>query len=197
MLVLLLACNTCPEGTAEAPGGDCLPVTQHATTQEEALALLPECEPLSPSDRLDLAAGCADGLCAKDSFTQMNAASGTEGSCDESFLDDDYLYCNWGGEVFAFFDDANNDGVPDAEDTALGIYIHDEYDGSDADGLGIGVSLRCFLDVYPDPDDIDYEVDDRGYYTVQSLDYDDLGVIVQSSIFDPDGRVDHLSLFGP
>lgn len=196
MIVLLLACADCPEGTAEAPGGDCLPITQHAETQEEALELLPACEPRDIGDRLDVAAGCADGLCAGDSFTQMNAANGTEGSCDPSFFDDDYLYCNWGGEVFAFFDDDDNDGVPDADDTAIGIYIHDEYQGTDGNGHGIGVSLRCWLDEYGEPADIDYEVDDRGYYSVQSLDYDDPNMIVQTSLFDGDGYTDHISLFG-
>ncbi|MCP4810608.1 MAG: hypothetical protein GY913_33125 [Proteobacteria bacterium] len=61
-------------------------------------------------------------------------------------------------------------------------------------GLGIGVSMRCFLDVYGEPDDIDYTVDDRGHYEVQSFDYDDPWFVVRTDLFGGDGYAEHISL---
>lgn len=193
MLLLLAACN-CPEETVKAPNGECLALAENAETPEQALEQLPDCAPLATGDRLDIESGCADGLCAGSSFSQLNAENGVTGDCEASF-DDDYLYCNWGGEVFAFFDDEDNDGVPDADDTAYGIYIHDEWDGTDADGLGIGVSPACVLAFYGEAADYDYDQDDRGYYTLRHLRFDEpdftVWVNTQSQL------VEHFSLFGP
>ncbi len=196
LLLTLLAACSCPEGTVEAPSGECLQPADHAESQEEALALLPDCVPLTPSDRLDIEAGCADGVCAGSSFAENNASFGEAGSCDHGLLEDDYLYCNWGEDVYAFYDDADNDGVPDGDDTSLGIFIHDSWDGSDVDGLGIGVSFTCFMDALGEPSDIDYHVDDRGYYYVADMDWSDLGLYVNGELFDHDGKAWHMSLFG-
>jgi len=191
MLLLLAACN-CPEGLTKAPSGECLEVAQNAETPEEALELLPDCVPLDPGDRMDIAAGCADGLCAQMSFSELNASNGTTGECESNF-DDDWLYCNWGGEVFAFFDDFDNDGVPDADDTAYGIYIQSDWDGADADGLGMNVSARCVLQLYGDAEDFDYYQDDQGYYWLRRLEYPDFTVSVDTD----NQRIWHISLFGP
>jgi hypothetical protein len=196
LLVTLLAACSCPEDTVSAPGGECLEPAEHAETQEEALAMLPDCEPLSPSDRLDITAGCADGVCAGSSFTENNANFGETGDCEHGLWEDDYLYCNWGEDVYAFYDDADNDGVPDGDDTSLGVYIHDSWDGSDADGLGIGVSFRCFMDALGEPSDIDYYTDNRGYVYVTDMDWGELGLYVNGHYSDFDGTAWHISLFG-
>ena len=193
MLLLLAACN-CPEDTVKAPNGECLAVAENAETTEEALELLPDCVPLASSDRMDIGAACADGLCAGSSYAELNASNGTTGECEHTF-DDDYVYCNWGEEVYAFFDDDDSDGEPDPDDTAYGIYVHQEWDGSDADGVGMGVSPACVLALYGDPYDMDFHQDDRGYYTLDSLQYTDPSFIVSA---DRDSQlIWHISLFGP
>ncbi len=58
------------------------------------------------------------------------------------------LDCAWANGISADFDDTDEDGVPDEDATAFGLYLPLPYDGGTDDGLGLYASMSRFIDAY-------------------------------------------------
>jgi hypothetical protein len=201
-----VACQAppCAEGQLRNQYGDCLtPDPDAKAPLPEGGEALPACERLDASDDLDLINGCVEGACVNDTYADLNAALGEVGECDEYDLG--IAFCEWrGGAIHANFDDDDNDGVPDAGDEAFGLYVYDDYRGSSAGGLGIGVSLRCFLEDFIAIYDTETKEID-GDVQIVEVHFDNPSMIVDDAwliyVDDPDstydGYVSRISLFGP
>ena len=166
---------TCPEGQLRNQYGDCL------DPDPNAKAPIPEGgESLPPCERLPV---------------------GDEG--DRINRSDEYdlgvAFCEGrGGAIQANFDDDNNDGIPDAGDEAFGLYLYEPYAGSSAGGLGVGVSLRCFLEDFIAINDIETnEVD--GETQIVEVFFDNPSMFIHDDyvLGEYDGLVSWISLYGP
>jgi hypothetical protein len=201
LIASLIACTTCGEGQIKDPiSGDCLDEYVAPTSQEEARESLPECDLLPSSSRLDIEAACADGACAGMTYNEVNAALGETGDCDEP--SSDWLVCHWQNDALhMYFEDADYDGQPDVDDVAIGLYLEESWSGSDESGLGLGISMRCYLDVLGEPEEIEYYVDGENIW-IDQLYYQSLSAFVSDQSWEgaadhPDGIVDDLDMFGP
>lgn len=162
MLFLLLACTpTCPEGQINDPiSGDCVGTWSDPTSPEEALAALSECEFLPSGDDLDLFEGCVDVACVGMTLSEIEGLLG-EGDCDANLFDDELIGCEWdGGDLYASFEGENGVAVEDG--VARTVAAKENYAGADPSGLGLDISLNCYLDALGEPDDIDYVDTDAG-----------------------------------
>lgn len=189
---------TCPEGQLRNQYGDCLDPDPNAKAPiPEGGESLPPCERLPVGDEVDLINGCIEGACVFDTFADINAKLGEAGACDEYDLG--VAFCEWrGGAIQANFDDDNNDGIPDAGDEAFGLYLYEPYAGSSAGGLGVGVSLRCFLEDFIAINDIETnEVD--GEIQIVEVFFDNPSMFVHDDyvLGEYDGLVSWISLYGP
>ncbi|MDP2308345.1 MAG: hypothetical protein Q8P18_20165 [Pseudomonadota bacterium] len=195
-ILLSLACSTLPEcgpdqyvtatnECADSPSGLAI----------EGADLLPACDYAEPGDRLQFAAGCADGACDGMLYDDVVAVLGAAEECTDSTS---YTFCYWAdGGIHSFFDDADDDQVPDAGATTHGIFLEEPWDGTSEDGLGLGVSLGCFLEVYGVPDTVEYEEID-GVRQLSQLRWTGLGLFVEDDLEADglDGFTDELDLFG-
>lgn len=163
-MIWLLACALpaeCADGYLEQADGTCLAETAEpfggGSTVEELLDALPPCVPMAAGDRVDVDAGCVDGACASMTYAEIEAALGESASCigeyDEAFLAKE-LECRWPRGIVTEFYDLDDDGVPDADLIAYGVYLEPPYDGTTPEGLGLDASFRCFLDAYGAPDTV-------------------------------------------
>lgn len=153
LVYLLSACGGAP------PGGD--PV--------DLFAGAPACTAPVGDGRLELGAGCADGVCSDDAYADWVAALG-EPTCGGSYTSSK-VECSWDG-LRAIFDDDDEDGVvDDPSELVKYFYVEEAYSGSTAEGLTQGVELRCYVDAYGDPDDVSLELVE-GAYLVSEMKYD-------------------------
>jgi len=160
MLLLLLACSPpCEEGQINHPvTGECMKAWSDPSTPDEALAALPECDYLGPGDRIVVDAGCVDDACVGMSLAGISAVLG-EGTCEGDAFDGEPIGCAWNNVSVRFEGEAGTyveDGI------ATSIAAIDEFDGSSPEGLGLGISLSCYLEVLGEPDDIHYTDTDFG-----------------------------------
>ncbi|MCA9489943.1 MAG: hypothetical protein KC621_08470 [Myxococcales bacterium] len=197
-LTVLSACTTCPTGL-EPEGGRCVPATD-ITPVEFDENRHPPCHLAEAGTRLDLASGCADGVCDGDTYDQMVAVLGV-GSCDSSDVVPETSFCDWqAGALNTHFDDQDLDGAPDPGAPALGLYLREGWSGSDPDGLGLRVSLACWYEVLGEPVDEDRVADGSTQRVVaMSFDVGDARVYVddQELVEGYDGSTSRLALFGP
>lgn len=164
---------------------------------------------LPPGDgTLDLADGCLGAACVGMSFDAANAALGGDATCvpfvyefaGYSFA---YVDCLWSNGVSALLEDADRDGAADVGVTLNGLQAEAPFAGTTADGLGLGVSLTCFVPILGEPDSIALEPDDRGDWRLTTATWNLAGVTAYDSggggpyDIDPDGEVDSLSVYGP
>lgn len=121
MLLLLLACAGAPTDDSGAT-----------------------CTLLEAGDRLDLAAGCVDGLCGGTTYPDAVAVLGEPDACT---ADASEATCQW-GDVSATFPDCDHDGAPDTESVCdlfgQELSVAGGWDGASAEGLGLGVDASCF-----------------------------------------------------
>ncbi len=159
---------------------------------------LPPCMPApAPHDgSIDLTTGCVKGVCQGMTFASVNATLGAQGVCTSLGAQVD---CKWSG-LDIIFDDTNGDGVPDAGATTNGIFLAAPFRGTTSDGLGVGATLRCFIDSLGAPTEIE-AIDDRGSIEINELQFGSFVFLVDDGTpfagDRPDGRADSLSLFGP
>lgn len=197
-ILLSFACATLPDC---GPGQYITPANECADSPSglaiEGGDLLPACEYATPGERLQFAAGCADGACNDMPYDEVVATLGEPESCDSEV--GSYVFCYWmEGGIHSFFDDTDDDLVPDAGALTHGIFVEAAWDGTSEDGLGLGVSMGCFLETYGVPDSVEYEEIDGVRHLSQLL-WTGLGLYVKEDLDDEgllDGIVDELSLFG-
>jgi len=160
-------------------------------TQEE-IDLMKPCTIAAPGDRLDITGGCADTVCATDSYAQINQKLGETGHCSGASTPGatgQTLRCSWReGAISAWFDDDEGDDVPDEGPTMQGLHLSASWDGSDPNGLAMGLSLRCFIDLLGMPDQVNHTLYDNVTRQVSGLYWDALGFEVE----DDHGRSDDL-----
>jgi len=181
MLLLLLACRpVIPDCEAN----------QHVNSDYECIDdpeipgadLLPACEVRDADSRIDVTLGCADGACSDDTYDAFNSAIGETGSCSTT---SGFAFCDWEEDTLgSFFDDVDGDDVPDVDAPAQGVYLDPGFDGATEDGLGLDVSLACWIVVYGYTDLATYTTVDEVQY-ISQLQWGDLGLIIHS---DPDGE---------
>jgi hypothetical protein len=204
----------CAIGFEPGPGDHCYEVVDDETedtddppppTEEtifaDLLASLPPCEPIDPNGLLDLDLLCAGPFCVDMPFGAMIMADESEPPQCEPDQDDD-VSCRWPSwDVTAWFWDQDLDGVIEAEQLTTGIYVDPGFPGATDEGLGNGVSVACFIDVYGVPSSLE----PLEYYGV------DLWIVSWSfdgfrfSVYDfhdgvaygGDGLVDQIWLNGP
>lgn len=223
MFIWLLACTVQPEacdpGLTRGEDGDCH--TEDAATDtapddtdtedtgapasiEDVLDALPACEPASDDGRLDLDAGCADGICSYMTYEEIVAGTGDEGDCDS------YYYRSgsyeFGGVSCAFdgvsvsFDDEDVDGIPDEGSYTYGVSVDAPFDGGTVDGLGIDASMSCFVEALGYPDSVSFAVSGRDW-GIRSASWSDHGVYAYDYYdargnYEPDTYVDGISTYG-
>lgn len=187
LLLLLLAC------AADVPAcGD----GQHVTASMECAddptvpgsEDFPACEALPAGTRIDVNAGCADGACHDTTFDAMNEALGEVGVCSSAA---NLAFCDWSMGIGTFFADDDGDDAPDEGALGSGIFLDPPFDGTTEDGLGLGVSMRCWVERYGYTDEVEYQ-DDGAWIT--ELYWTPEGLFVHDE--DGDGYVDEVSLFG-
>lgn len=169
VVVWLTGCA--PEAPIEPPGPRGAPVQPAA----DPLDSLPPCEPLEPDGRVDLREGCVDGGCAWMSAGELEPVWG-RASCARSSSTPTVL-CAWASGVWAAFDDRDDNGLPDRDVPARLLFLDPPFDGATLDGLGVGASLSCFVDVLGPPDAVDL-TDEGAGWVVRSMAWSVDGVAV-------------------
>ncbi len=158
--------------------------------------LLPPCDLLPVGDEIEVSSGCSEGACADATYDSFNAALGETGECDSL---EGYAFCDWrDGLLGSFFDDNDGDDVPDDGAGAAGVFLDSGYAGASADGLGVDISLQCWIDVYGYTDLVEYETVGEEQF-IAELQWGDLGLIVDAQADgdgEGDGLVDGIALFG-
>lgn len=206
--LLLLACSSndeplCREGTTLAEDGHCYPPLMEFPPQlDDAVAALPDCEPVDGSDDLpiDIARGCASGVCAGDTFDDMVAALGPI-DCVTTTFDNQQVYCTWPElGIDALFVDDDRNSIPDPTRRTDRIRLFPPHAGATVDGVGIGANIRCFIDSLGNPERMNL-VDVAGQLTIRDLLYDSFGLLAFDQGFDddsslPNGYVDNMYLYG-
>lgn len=205
LLVLIPACAdplVCGDGTEEVDAVCTAPTPEEPLPPRMAdlLEALPACVPSEGPVTLDLVAGCADGACVGMSVDEVDAALGTSGTCEPYSFDPTTIGCDWPNGISISFDDLDEDGSVDPGSRADALSLRPPFSGATEDGLGLGASMRCFLDHLGAPESVTWDRE-GSEYLVSRLDFFDEGVFVTDDGFSdlsfrPDGRVDSLYLFG-
>jgi hypothetical protein len=197
VLLGMAACATpdaeCPDEQLLSVQGNCITVEPQGY-DDEIVAHIPACELGEPSTRLDITAGCADGICADMTYGEMVAGYGEEGVCTN--YGGGYSHCDFAdGAIGTVFVDDDNDAVPDAGNTSS-IFLDETYSGTTLDGVGLGQSMACFLDTMRYTDR--YETVEGRLSEVQWTEPFS-AILSDNDVFDseiPDGYADRLALFG-
>lgn len=155
---------------------------------DHLVTALPACV-LSPGDgALDLDRGCVDGVCADTPVAE--ALEVLEPTCNEPTLGSDGdLHCDTDDDI-SFFDARKDRNHP--RKSVHAFYLGDDYAGRTAKGLGIGVSLGCFLQELGTPDKVEIEREESRF-VITELRFGEPKVWVQAE----DGVVDRLVIYGP
>lgn len=164
----------------------------------DPFAQAPPCDSRSGDGRLDLDTACADGACAEGTLSDWVAALGEADECEASY--DDSVRCDWDAGIRGYFDDEDEDGEVDPDSEAGIVFLDEPYDGTTADGLGLGVSTACFADALGTAAGVSLEWRSDGY-AVTDAHWDSPELEVEDSEGSagedvPDGLVDELSLWG-
>ncbi len=165
-----------------------------------ALANLPACEPVVSDGRIDLVAGCFDGLCVGQTYWGMVEGIGYEGLCTALDEPEDTVECHWDGQIFVRFVDKDRDGSPDSDVTASELLLTGGLEAGTIEGLGVAASTSCFIAQYGEPDRVTWAEVNGDYALVDAVWLgwglhltDDDG---PPGSLDPDGKVDQLTTTG-
>lgn len=208
--IWLFACTSepdvgaCREGFIREPDGHCyppVPEEPEGVTIEDALDWLPACEPIQePQGLIDIALGCASGVCAGLTEPEITAAYGEPPTCRPVSDHDPRLYCSWETGLEGLFGDEDGDGWPDPHAPNARTRLYPPYRGATADGLGVGVQPSCFLDVLGSPDRLIFR-DVGGNLLIQEMLWDRYGLLLYDLGADdftnrPNGLIDYVYLYG-
>lgn len=198
ILFSLLACKPgipdCEANEYYDEDGNCIPRdTSLSDRMQEIVDDMPACDLLAEGDRLDLRHGCADGACAEDTYSHMVDVLGDADCEDPSEVEYGIIRCEWqDGSLAAYIWDDDEDGMPDGNESNEGLHLQDGWDGADEHGLGLDISLGCFVEVYGDTEEDDIDKLDDG--SVYGITWPERGLYVHDVSLD--GYVDLISIFG-
>lgn len=166
MIVFFFACSSHSADQGEDTG------------QADALeyAAFPECTSTEAGSEIDVDGSCVDGLCVGDSYDDVVAAKGEP--TDES------AWTEWSDGFGAAFD---------SDDDIETIWLQSPYTGHTADGLGLGESLQCFVDVYGTPE-ATYTWRSGDVQAVQAAFWPGIGAYDDDALSTPDGVVDTIEI---
>lgn len=141
----------CAPGFEPRDDGNCYEIAEFERPPSlmDWLDTLPACAPRPGDGRLDLDAGCADGVCLDGTRADAERDLGAA-TCEP------YLFgvtsCRWADAgISALFRDPDLDGVTDPDDTVWVLYAHAPFTGTTTDGLGFGAETRCFVEALGEP----------------------------------------------
>lgn len=203
----LSACGSslpaCRPSFVRAEDGHCYPPPPDPDppTFSEAFESLPPCAAQKSGIEIDLPGGCIEGGCAQSDYASFESALGLDVDCGANDFGE--WDCLWPQGIAALFPPAETDsgGPSDSSITAY-VRARNTYEGASADGLGIGVSLRCFTEALGNPDNV-LLVLSVNALVPQQLEWDLLGIEIEDEerevdlLAFPDGLVDEITLFGP
>jgi hypothetical protein len=193
----------CRPGFARAQDGHCYPpLSDDPPTFVEALESLGPCTRLKNGDEIDAIGGCMGGACAGDEFSAILLALGDRDTvCDQ--LDTAEWECVWPQGIVVLFPPADTDeGAPSVGSRATWVRARYDYEGATADGLGIGISVSCFVEVLGLPDTV-FLVPSLDELVPQEVEWLALGIEIEDEerqidrIPMADGLVDEITLSGP
>ena len=161
----------------------------------DVLSSLPDCVFRDPGSDIDLEAGCVGDACAGDTFEELDEILGGGAECEGVGA---LIECVWDGVLAGRFEADGDDPVPDAETEELRILTG--YAGSTPEGLGVGITPRCFVEVLEMPDRIVFE-DVGGTLTISEARWDGVGLLALDQLDadgddHADGVMDQLRLSG-
>lgn len=175
-------------------------------TMDEVLAAMGDCTPLPAGEALDLAAGCAHGLCTETTYAEAVAAAGEPVSC-ETFRYESGTYvsggidCVWDNGVELDWDDDDLDGIADEGSWSYGVTLGPDTPGASPEGIGVGASVACLLDIIGRPETV-WATHDGRTWSVEMISYYEAGITAsdfynaETGGYAPDGRIDMLFLYG-
>lgn len=196
--------EACRPGFTRAQDGHCYPPPPdpEPPTANEVLEGIGPCVPLKDGDEIDVAGGCLEGACAGRQFSAIDRALGGGADCDTNSSGSTWI-CVWPQQVESQFPVAQGDGGgPDVNAYSTLVRARSAYEGASPEGLGLAVSVRCWVDVLGAPSRALF-VDVAGSLAPTELVWDRYGVEIEDErrLEDgaavPDGLVDELTLTGP
>lgn len=190
----------CGDWTTEVDGicvGD-EPIEPDPVTMESLLDAMEPCDaPETGDGRLDLDAGCADDVCAGGFVGTINAAMGEEARCIQPYPGvAEYLECTWSNGAVGGVYDLDGDGVPGEDALVLLVIVEDDFDGTTADGFGIGDRVSCLVDSLGAPDELSFVQTKQGWFAT-TADWYASGVSMADGLSaseEPDGTFDRITL---
>jgi hypothetical protein len=219
-LILAMACKggvLCPDGTSEVDGS-CLEADTDTGSGEDTdtgpvedtdppdlgdlIVDAQPCTRLPAGDRLDLQAGCADGVCAQTSFGEAARVGGRPESCSPGAYDDWYT-CTFRSGVSVTVIDTDASGGVSPPDFVYYVQVAAPWGGADAEGLGTAISPGCFVEVLGTPTFVNLQsVEGEDKPWLSYANWNDIRVTIQDNAgrpqpYQPDGRVDIITVFGP
>jgi hypothetical protein len=195
MSLALLSCALLTSAAfAAAPDGPALDSAAQEVKADLGLsvnalvAALPNCQTSKGDGSLVLEEGCVDGVCVTDELTDAIAVF--EATCkDATYGGDGQRHCKTEDGI-AFFDARNAETR--RRDNLHTFYLGKDYEGRTVSGLGVGVSLSCYLREFGTPDKVEIErVGDR--FAITELRFVTPKVWVQAE----DGVTRRVVVYGP
>ncbi len=180
--------------------GDSVVFTETPSTIGGVLDTLPACELIAADGRLNVISGCADDVCVGRTHDEIAELMGGAGACEPSADGAPSVVCTWEGVIEVTFSDLDEDMEADKGDLAQAVSVHGIYDGGTTDGLGIGASSSCFLQLYGDPDLATWQLVYDHYVLVEAT-WTGWGLTLidddgPPGEVDPDGIVDRIIVSG-
>ena len=202
----LVACDGgCEDDEVLTAGGDCVVGTiaqaEWVTDVIDGVRTR-ECVAESGDGELDLVNACAYGGCVGDTYDELRTAWGLAVECSRfssSVSGTDRLACSWDNGLGMHFDVQGNAPEPTSQGSVFTFEA--PFRGTTADGLGIGVSLGCFVEALGAPREVFLD-DDVAEAQARTIIIDNAAAHAMISDYTGsgdvgDGYVDNVLVFGP
>jgi len=206
-LMVLSACDSggCEDDEVLTAGGECVPGTiEQAEWVSDVIdgVRTRDCVSETGNGDLDLVNACAFGGCVGDTYDELRAAWGAAVQCNRFtsvVSDSDRLACDWENGLGMHFDVDGN--APEPTSPGSVFTFEAPFRGTTPDGLGIGVSLGCFVEALGEPRDVFHD-DDASEPQARSIIIDNAQAHALISDYQGsgdagDGYVDDVLVFGP
>jgi hypothetical protein len=198
----------CRPGFVRAADGHCYPPPPdpQPPTANDVLEQSGPCVARKDGEEIDIVDACIEGACAGDLFPEVRVALGLAGgeipAEPECEVEGSEWSCVWPQDVEARFPvNPNDQGLP--LDTARATIVRARwtYEGASPEGLGIGVSPRCWIDALGLPT-VALFTDIAGTLIPTDLVWNDHGIEIEdeegrNNSGRSDGLIDEITLFTP